>query len=194
MAVFFTITPLIIFVSLFSMISLNKTKNSALVLGNSTRNPIEPGVSVYASLPDTANTVGSNVEAGDARVDLLKKYLRSHYSPLEKHAKHLVEEADKNSLDYRFLVAIAQQESNLCKRIPPNSYNCWGWGVHSKGTLHFESFKEGISTVAAGLKVNYVDKGYINVDDIMSKYTPLSQGSWAAGVSKFMTDIENLSY
>ncbi len=191
--VFFTITPLIIFVSAFSLLSFQRTERTE-VLGTFVENPIQPGMSVYASLPDEATSIKSGVEGEDARVSLLTQYLRSHYSPLEKHSSYIVRVSDENSLDYRLLVAIAQQESNLCKRIPPNSYNCWGWGIHSKGTLHFDSFEQGIAVVAEGIKENYVDKGYTNVEDIMSKYTPLSQGSWASGVSKFMSDIEELTY
>ncbi|KKU47808.1 MAG: hypothetical protein UX67_C0028G0001, partial [Candidatus Woesebacteria bacterium GW2011_GWF2_46_8] len=100
------------------------------------------------------------------------------------------EAADRYELDYRLTTAIAQQESNLCKIIPPGSNNCWGWGIHSAGTLGFDSFEEGIETVSAGLRKEYLDKGFRTVEEIMSKYTPLSNGSWATGVTKFMSEME----
>jgi hypothetical protein len=86
--------------------------------------------------------------------------------------------------------AIAQQESNLCKNYPDGTYNCWGWGIHSQGTLGFSSFTEGIELVTKGLKENYIDKGYLTPETIMTKYTPLSNGSWANGVSKFLSEME----
>ncbi len=100
-----------------------------------------------------------------------------------------MKESDKNGIDWRLLVAIAQQESNLCKTIPENSFNCWGWGIHSKGTLKFSSYEEAIKTIARGLKRNYIDRGYTTAEEIMQKYTPLSNGSWAQGVSQFMEEI-----
>jgi len=98
--------------------------------------------------------------------------------------------ADKYGLDFRLTTAIAQQESNLCKKTPAETYNCWGWGIHSKGTLGFEDYPHGIETVSRGLRKEYLDKGYLTVEDIMSKYTPLSNGSWAMGVSTFMAEMQ----
>jgi len=83
-----------------------------------------------------------------------------------------------------------RKESNLCKIIPPETYNCWGWGIHSKGTLGFSSFEEGIETVSQGLKKTTSTKDFRTIEEIMSKYTPLSNGSWAEGVNQFMQEME----
>jgi hypothetical protein len=190
--VFFLITPVTLGISLFSLFSL---KTSAIA----SNVPVKPndstsafsGVQVYASLPDQTPTVSEEVGGSDARPEIVKKYLNSYNSPLVSHSNKLVEVADKYDLDYRLLPAIAQQESNLCKVIPPNSYNCWGWGIHSAGSLGFESFDEGIETVAKGLKTQYLDKGYNSVIEIMSKYNPSSpDGAWGKGVTAFMSDME----
>jgi len=192
--VFVTITPIAIFASFFSLYSLrNQEKETNFpepVLAMETED--RSGVSIYASLPTELPTISISVETADARAEILKEYLKTYHSPLEPYSKKLVEESDKNGLDYRLLTAIAQQESNLCKIIPPETYNCWGWGIHSQGTLGFRSFEEGIETVSKGLKENYIDKGYVTIEDIMAKYTPQSEGSWAFGVNKFMFDIEDL--
>ena len=84
----------------------------------------------------------------------------------------------------------SQQESNLCKKIPSGTFNCLGWGVHSKGTLGFSSFEEAIEVVSKGLKENYIDEGLLTPEEIMTKYTPHSDGSWAYGVNLFMNEIE----
>ena len=190
-SVFFFVTPLTIGVSLFSLFSLKK--NDIIEKKFNTTNLIvspKSGLSVYASLPGDIPTVNSSIEVADARPAIVKKYLVRYNSPLIPYAELLVETSDKYSLDFRLVTAIAQQESNLCKIIPPNSYNCWGWGIHSKGTLGFESYEEGIETVSKGLREEYLGKGYITIEDIMSKYTPQSNGSWAFGVNSFMSEMQ----
>jgi len=139
----------------------------------------------------TSATLKSKIIAGDARPILIKNYLDSYHSPLAPFGDVIYETSQRYGLDYRLLVAIAQQESNLCKKIPEGSYNCWGWGIHSRGTLMFSSFPEAIEEVARGLKENYIDMGYVTPEQIMKKYTPLSNGSWAAGVNQFMEEIES---
>lgn len=191
-ACFFLVTPLVIATSAFSLLAIaSPTKPAQEVLAAETSSYFSDfGVQVYASLPQEAPSVAGSAQIADARAELVRQYLERYNSPLVPHADKLVAEADKHGLDFRLTTAIAQQESNLCKKIPPGSFNCWGWGIHSQGTLHFDSFEEGIETVTAGLRREYIDKGYTNVDEIMTKYTPLSNGSWAEGVSAFMLQME----
>lgn len=150
----------------------------------------ESGVKVYASLPSSFPSVSGEVESKDARSEIIRQYLEYYNSPLVPYSDLIVATADKYGLDYRLITAIAQKESNLCKIIPPDSYNCWGWGIHSKGTLKFSSYEEGIETVSEGIRQNYIDKGYTTISDIMGKYTPLSNGSWATGVIQFMKQMQ----
>lgn len=188
--IFFAITPITLGVALFSLFSLKdiNVSKSPAVLGYSTTS--NSGIRVYASLPSEFPSVSGQVGSTDARPELVRQYLIRYSSPLEPYSNFLVDIADKYGLDYRLLPAIAQQESNLCKIIPPGGHNCWGWGIHSEGTLGFDSFEESIETVAYGLRTQYLDKGYTSPEEIMSKYTPLSNGSWAQGVTKFMADME----
>jgi len=110
------------------------------------------------------SSVKGVVITGDARPILIRNYLKKYQSPLTPYADFIFATSQKYGIDYRLLVAIAQQESNLCKKIPPNSHNCWGWGIHSKGTLGFSSFDEAIEIVAQGLKEDYIDKGFTTVE------------------------------
>lgn len=150
----------------------------------------ENPVRIFASLPEEYPSVSINLNTADARVPLVKSYLLRYGSPLAPFADKIVSEAEKNGLDYRLLIAIARQESNLCKFAPENTYNCWGWGIHKAGTLGFESYEEGIEVVSLGLKQGYIDKGLTTPEAIMSKYTPSSNGSWARGVQSFLDDIQ----
>jgi len=189
---FFTITPIALGTSLFSLVSLNNLSDKNVESVTSREVSVYPksGARVFASLPTNLPSVGGEATAMDARPELVRQYLAYWGSPLEPYSSFIVETADRYELDYRLTTAIAQQESNLCKIIPPGSHNCWGWGIHSAGSLGFDSFEEGIETVSEGLREEYLNKGFGSVEEIMSKYTPLSNGSWAAGVTKFMSELE----
>lgn len=189
-AVFFIVTPIALFSSVISLVSLTESKN--LELSEPAPNLIQTpksGVQVYASLPSSFPSISGEVLGADAREDLIKEYLQSYDSPLLPYAETIVEIADKYGIDFRLTTAIAQKESNLCKKIPEDTYNCWGWGIHSRGTLGFSSYPEAIEAVSKGLRENYIDKGLVTTEEIMAKYTPLSNGSWAFGVNKFIDQM-----
>jgi len=180
---FFATTPLIIGISLFTLFSLNAANPSKLETENAK-------TKIFAALPDSSPLTSIKLIPSDARGDIVKNYLEEFNSPLSPYSYYIVNVADEYGIDFRFIPAIARQESNLCKFIPPDTYNCWGWGIHSRGTLGFSSYEEGIKTVTEGLKKDYLDKGYTTPDEIMKKYTPLSDGSWARAVNQFMADME----
>jgi hypothetical protein len=132
-------------------------------------------------------------ELDDARPEIVASFLKRHSSPMtphEEYGKKLVEIADKYEIDYRLLPAIAMQESNLCKRIPENSFNCLGFGVTATSTLRFASYEEAFDKAASGLKRNYIDKGLTTPEKIMTKYTPSSNGSWANSVNQWIAEME----
>lgn len=188
--IFFIMTPVTLGISLFSLYTLSKMPPKSAE--NSANFLISPqsGVSVYASLPAKIPEVAGNIGSSDARPEIIKQYLEYYNSPLVPEANYIVQTADKYQIDFRLITAIAQQESNLCKIIPPGSYNCWGWGITGESTYGFRSYEQGIDEVTQGLRENYLDKGYNTVDQIMSKYTPMSNGSWAHGVTTFMQEME----
>lgn len=125
----------------------------------------------------------AEVKLVDGRVANLKNFFRKYNSPLYDFAEDIVRVADKYGFDYRLLPAIAMQESTLCKYIPENSFNCWGYGIYGNQVLKFSSYKEAIEVVAQGLKKNYIDKGLTTPESVMKKYTPSSPGTWAKGIN-----------
>lgn len=132
------------------------------------------------------------VQGADARPILLANFLKKHKSPLTPYdywGNYLTQLADQYNMDYRLLPAIAMQESNLCKVIPKDSFNCLGLGVHSKGTWGFKNFEENFAAAARVLKSEYLDKGYTTPEQIQTKYTPKSNGSWQFAVNHFMDKI-----
>ena len=187
---FFVITPLTLGISLFSLFSLKtNTVKQILNTSNLIAYP-QSGVRVYASLPLKFPSISEQITTADARPEILRQYMENYGSPLAPFSDLIVQTADRYSLDFRLITAIAQQESNICKVIPPDSYNCWGWGIHSKGSLGFSSFQEGIEEVSNGLRTDYLNKGFTTIEKIMSKYTPQSNGSWAKGVNEFMSEMQ----
>ncbi len=191
---FLILTPITLGISLFSLLAVSNTgidaKTGSEVSSVSFLNKPRSGVRVYASLPITQPSISAQATASDARPAVLRQYLTVYGSPLIPYAEKIVQIADKYGLDYRLITAIAQQESNLCKIIPYDSYNCWGWGITGSSTLYFDSYDQAIETVTKGLKENYINKGYVTPDEIMTKYTPHSNGSWARGVNIFLADME----
>ncbi len=141
----------------------------------------------------TVAGVSINIEGIDARQDIVAAFLTRYKSPLQPYdhfAKFIVDTADKYGIDYRLIPAIMMQESNLCKSIPEGSYNCLGFGIHSRGTLEFDSYEESIDRATRELKKNYIDIGLDTPEKIMTKYTPGSNGSWAASVNQWIAEME----
>lgn len=126
----------------------------------------------------------------DIRIANLKYFFRKYNSVLYEHAETFIKRADENKFDYRLLPAIAMQESNLCKYIYEDSHNCWGWGIYGNKVTRFDSYDEAIDTISRGIKKYYIDKGLTTPEEIMKKYTPPSDGSWAYGVNTFLKIIE----
>jgi hypothetical protein len=146
--------------------------------------------SVLSSYADSFPSVSGEVVYADARSMILKAYLSKVGSVLANYTDLLVATADKYNLDYRLLTAIAIKESGACRVIPPGSHNCWGWGIHSKGTLMFDSYEEAIEAVSKGLKENYIDLGYITPDQIMKKYAHKDSTTWGDDVKFYMDILE----
>ncbi len=191
---FFIVAPVALATSLFALhiIAKNNPPKIAQPTEKQALAITEPryGAQVFASLPEPIGKVYSRAEVADARPEIIRLYLEKYNSPLFPYSHDLVTISDRYGLDFRLLVAIAQQESNLCKKAPEGTYNCWGWGIHSKGTLGFSNYVEAMDTVGRGLREDYFDKGYVTTEQIMSKYTPNSSGSWAFGVEQFLAEME----
>lgn len=144
----------------------------------------------YQALPNVNPASNVTVENSDARIKALDEFFASYNSPLKGHGATIVAEADKNKIDYRLLPAIAMQESTLCKKIIKNSYNCWGFGIYSKKVTKFTSYDEAIKVVTSTLAKKYVQKGYVSISEIVSKYTPNDTGRWEEVVSMIMTRLK----
>jgi len=144
----------------------------------------------YAALPSIGTGISAEIITNDGRTEAIKQFYAKYNSPLEPYADDVVKAADEYNIDFRLSSAIAMQESNLCKKIPEDSYNCWGYGIYGGKVTRFADYKEGIYTVSKSLGTKYKGKGLVTPEQIEEVYTPPSEGSWSNGVSHFMDQLQ----
>ena len=127
-----------------------------------------------------------------AKAEAIDSYFKEHDMPLAGMGMKMVEEAEKNDLDWRLLAAIAVRESTGgkfdCIKVDNNPF---GWGSCKIG---FNSNEEAIETVARNLGGNnpstakhYNEK---TTKQILRAYNPPSVvPRYAEQVIKIMSDI-----
>lgn len=145
----------------------------------------------FQAVPEDAELSAINFESEDGRQKALDDFFARYDSPLEGYAKTIIDEADKHSIDYRLLPAIAMQESTLCKKIIKDSHNCWGFGIYGGKVTKFPDYESAIRTVTETLAKKYVQKGFENPEQIVSKYTPSDTGRWAEVVTLIMSRLKD---
>lgn len=183
--IFLFLTPLTLGVSLLTLTEISPP-TQAKVLSRQGSLPTQ----LYAALPAEIGSIATEVETDDARPVIIDQYLEQYNSPMAPYANFLFQMSEKYGLDFRLMVAIAQCESNLCKKAPPDSYNCWGF---ENGATQFLSWEQAIEQVAKTLKEEYIDEGLTTPEEIMPKYAPPSVekgGPWAYCVNQFFKELE----
>lgn len=155
---------------------------------------------------NSSSTLGiaTSATVADARKEIIARYLLKYKSPMSGYAGLVVDTANAVAQEYDLdatqlaylTIAIAQNESNLGKKMPENCFNAWGWGIHSSGTLCFESWEQAIPTYMHDFAKEYMFKQGLNTPEaIMTRYTPHSpNGAWAKNVSHFLNLIETYSF
>lgn len=179
---FFLLTPLVLILSLSLL--------SYLYRGNTLDLSAKTPKVAYAALPRASGTLKMNVVSEDMRIKVVRNFFTKYNSALIPHAGDVIAAADKYEIDYRLIPAIAMQESNLCKKIIKDSYNCWGFGIYGKKVTRFDNYKEAINTVSKALAIQYKSKGLTTPEQIMTKYTPSNNGAWADSVNHFMDQLD----
>lgn len=164
----------------------------------------QSGTVLGFNITDSSTGMTTSIKKGDARPTIIRQYLERYHSPMAPYSQYIVDEAvrvadkyDLNSTHLAFLtVAIAQNESNLGKKMPENCHNAWGWGITATTTTCFESWEEGISTHLEGIGGKYMNEwGLKTPEEIMRRYTPASpQGAWAKNVSQFLEQLETANF
>lgn len=184
---FFLFTPLTLFLGLFA---LWQTESQSLGGPKEKVFEILSPLELYSALPPNISFVSYHLTTGEARPIIIEQYLEKHQSPIAPYANLIFQISQNWGLDYRLMIAISQCESNLCKKIPSGSYNCWGF---ENGETRFLSWEQAFNQVAKTLKEGYIDKGLVTPEQIMPKYAPPSVekgGPWAKCVNQFLGELE----
>lgn len=126
----------------------------------------------------------------DNKAKILAKYLAQFDSPLQYHAQDFIDAAEAYNLDWRLIPAIAGVESTFGKHIP-GGFNAWGWGVYGTQAIYFSSWKEGIFTLAKGLREGYLNKGLTDPYAMNRIYA--ASPFWGSKVNYFMQDLEKFA-
>lgn len=145
----------------------------------------------YSALPGEHIQTEFVLNAQEARAQVLNEFFSHYKSPLAPYAKRIVDAADANGLDYRLLPAIAFQESTLCRTIPKESFNCWGYGIYGGKVTRFEDFGQAIDTISRALAKHYTAHGLTEPEEIVTKWNPNSNGSWEDSVNLTMDRIQS---
>lgn len=187
--IWFPLTLILIFVNLTLLGASTKATAS---IPEQYPQPLTHRVTASAG---TAQILGVNVVAGDARGLLLKRFLEKYSSPMAPYADLLVQKADDNGLDFRLVVSIAMCESNLGKHIPSqDSFNPFGIAVYTgqQSGKKFNDWEHAITWISEYLKTKFYDRGITDLKDIGAIYAPPSveKGySWTNCVQQFMGTI-----
>jgi hypothetical protein len=115
----------------------------------------------------------------------IESVLKKYNSPMASYSDAFVKACMKYQIDCYLLPSIAGLESTFGRFIWPNSYNAFGW---ARGYMMFESWSQGIDTVAQGLRKNYMNKGALTVYEIGPIYS--ESPTWAIRVNNFIRQFE----
>lgn len=171
----------------FYMLALGVTRKNQTVQANPI---ISSSYDSFSAVPESPTHTEVNIIASDARAKLVDFYFARYQSPMAGLGEAIVTTADKYNLPFGLVPAIAMCEGNLGKVIPVDSYNTYGWGIYGEKITRFASWEDGIEKVSRGLRQDYLNKGLTTPDQIMKKYTPGSNGSWAFCVDKFLGELK----
>lgn len=142
-----------------------------------------------ASAPLAYNSFISSIDIEQLRQKnigiAIKSVLERYNSPMAGESESFVKACIKYQIDCFLLPSIAGLESTFGKFIWPNSYNAFGW---ARGYMMFDSWENGIDTVAKGLRNGYLNKGALTVEDIGPIYS--ESPTWAIRVNYFKRQFE----
>ena len=185
---FFTFTPCVLLAAIVNLSYYSFQKHASNSFISLTAHASALPIS-YAALPTSDSEMIGSINVEDGRLLKVKNFLHSYNSPLENYANIFIADADTYGFDYRLLIAIAMQESIGGKRIVTGTNNPFGWGINSKQTIGFASYREAIDTVSKALAKNYIQKGRTTPEQIGPIWNPTNTNDWVGKVNYFMNQI-----
>lgn len=123
----------------------------------------------------------------DLRAVQMRTVLAKYRSPMVGLEHVLIATAEKYSLDWTLLAAIAGTESSFARRMPAQCINPYGWGIYGSNRLCFASLEASIEGVAAGLAAKY---NISSLESIARTYNSVSTEGWIRHTRFFMNKIK----
>ena len=112
---------------------------------------------------------------------VIRNILKEYHSPMVGSEEAFIRACVKYELDCYLLPSIAGLESTFGIYTWPGSNNPFGWG---QGFIEFKNWDQSIDTVARGLREDYIDQGYVSVEEIGMKYC--ENPAWAGRIRTLM--------
>lgn len=110
------------------------------------------------------------------------RVLKANNSPMIEFADSFVKACITYNIDCYLLPSIAGHESGFGRMVAAGTNNAFGWGG---GYIPFKNWGEGIATVAAGLRSNYITQGPITPEMIGPRYA--ASTTWSAKINYYMS-------
>jgi len=182
LVLWFVLTPVLLTFTIFYSAKQNASQNL---------------LDVYPSISANEFEINNDIEGQvlSTQINDLRPYIVSRFlskTPLEPYSQYIVEVSDKYGIDYRLIPAIAMKESGGGTASSQVTHNAWGW---ENGRTNFSSWEYAIETVGRTLKNNYITKGLITPEQIMTVYAPpqiYTGGKWAEDINSFFSQMETL--
>lgn len=139
-----------------------------------------------------------NIGITDVRAFVLDSYFNKNNSPLFGTGKDFVDACDRFGApeDCIVVVAIARNESNLCKYLGSEEMkNCWGYGGPGIYRWKFDSFRSGIFQVT-DILVNRYGLRFMEDPRLMERTfcgTEPTCPQWGENILFFMKEINDYS-
>lgn len=165
--------------------------NSTIELANNLKPSNVLGVS-------TNQNNNSNIDVLDKRAYVFDQYFLANNSPLYGLGSYFVQKCDEygSPKDCITIVAIARNESNLCKySSSAEMHNCWGFGGGGSYRIKFNSFEESIDRVSRVLMQGYGAQYMIDPTLMEGTFCgPQDEcKNWGRSIKFFMRQIEQFS-
>lgn len=160
----------IIMISLLLFLSAGFSVNGEIIAGASA--PLARNTLIYADNIELLRQKKIKI--------VIETVLKRYGSPLSEEGESFVKACIKYQINCYLLPSIAGLESTFGKFIWPNSHNPFGW---ARGFMMFESWAQGIETVAEGLSRGYLKKGAKTTEEIGPIYS--ESPTWAERINYF---------
>ena len=109
---------------------------------------------------------------------------RTPNTPLADHAEEMVAAGRRHGVDPRLIAALSASETSLgTDGRGPSIHNAWGIMRSGGGLREYDSWADGLDSVADILRRLYLDEGLLTLEAIGNKYAPVGASNDPGGLN-----------